>query len=122
MKDEAKPREWWVKAQGNQQDCSIKIAAQFGDIDLTNPGEDRWIYTIIQTVNPGNNPVSLLTKWLNFVERSAYDAMAAENKRLREALESIVSRGKGTGGAVVCTTETLRAIAREALGREEPAD
>ena len=38
-----------------------------------------------------------------------------ENERLIAALKDIVTRGKGNGGLVVVTSETLRGIARAAL-------
>jgi len=43
--------------------------------------------------------------------------LQAENKRLREALEQIERRatGRGNGAAVICTMQTLGAIARGAL-------
>lgn len=38
-----------------------------------------------------------------------------KNEKYKQALEDIVTRGKGPGGAVVTTTETLRSIAKAAL-------
>lgn len=38
-----------------------------------------------------------------------------ERDRYRTALEDITNRGRGVGGAACVTTETLRAIARDAL-------
>ena len=43
------------------------------------------------------------------------ESIRIQRDRYKKALEDITKRGKGTGGAAVVTTETLRAIAKEAL-------
>lgn len=70
-----KVREFWVEATGNQKDELSEFLSSDHVIDLSNPGEDRWIYTTIQTVNPGTNSVAMKKKWLHLVEYSAYKEM-----------------------------------------------
>ncbi len=59
------PRDFWVKATGYQNEA---CTSPNKGIDLTLPGEDRWIYTTIQTVHPGTNSVAMKTKWLHVRE------------------------------------------------------
>lgn len=61
-------RVFWVEATGNQRDDENGLQNPDYEIDLTDPGEDRWIYTTIQTVDPGNNSVAKKKKYLKLVE------------------------------------------------------
>jgi myosin heavy subunit len=78
-------RKWFVKAQGNQLDVPVSCKLQPSDnIDLTKPGEDRWIYTVIQSVDPSTNPTSMTAKWLTLVVASALTALQAELEQVKE--------------------------------------
>lgn len=79
---------WWLKAQGNQLDkapvCSLDCD---DDIDVTEPGEDRWIATIIQSVDPEPNPISKKAKWIKIVQKADYDALADRLAECEAALQ-----------------------------------
>lgn len=84
-----KIRTVWVKALGNQRDEPIRFKPEQGDIDLTSIGEDRWIYTIIQSVDPGTNPISMLTKWLTLVPLDDYNKLLEQAELMAAALKCI---------------------------------
>ena len=97
-----KPRVFWVKAEGHQLDDTIRVAKCADDhIDLTQPGENRWIATIIQQVDPGTNPISMTTKWLHLIERRFFDKQAEELEKLRAELERERLRLAATGTAAL---------------------
>lgn len=73
MPQEKAHREFWVKATGHQSETMT--TDKIDEIDLTNPGEHRWIYTHIQTVNPGTNSVAKMWKWLHVIEIGAFNDM-----------------------------------------------
>lgn len=70
-------REWWIKANGKQENK---------DIDISLPGEDRWIETTVQSIDPGTNSVALRNAYLHVVEYSELLAYKAEIKRLKHQL------------------------------------
>jgi hypothetical protein len=86
MKTEKQVRTFWVKALGNQRDVPVRFKPELGDIDLTVKGEDRWIYTIVQSVNPGTNSVSQMTKWLEVIPKEDHLAIVAELESLLKDL------------------------------------
>lgn len=59
-----KPKEYWIWAVGEQEGL---------EIDLSVPGEDRWVDTTVQTVDPGNNSVAKKKAFIHVIEKSAYD-------------------------------------------------
>lgn len=85
-------RVFYLKAVGNQSDRPIRIPPELGDIDLTNPGEDRWIYTLVQTVDPTNNPVSMKTKWLHLIEQRHYQELETKFNTALDIIESLYKR------------------------------
>ena len=71
-------KRWYVKAQGNQLETPVYCQLSEDDcIDISQPGEDRWIATIIQTVDPTNNPRSMTSKWVCMVLASDHDRVVA---------------------------------------------
>lgn len=69
-----KAREFWIKAEGHQysNEPIFPGKSDVDTIDLTQNGEDRWIYTIIQTVNPNTNPILNQAKWLHVIDYIYY--------------------------------------------------
>lgn len=80
-----KTRQFWAKATGYQHEACTSPNEV---IDLTSPGEDRWIYTTIQTVNPGTDSLSTQNqyKWLHLVEHSAYVKLESALRVAEETL------------------------------------
>lgn len=89
-------RQFWVKATGHQlKNTPVEINISTYDvIDLSNNGEDRWIYTAIQTVDPTNNPVAAEQKWLHLVPYSAYAALKSDNEDLEKHYSSANKEAK----------------------------
>ncbi len=78
-------RAYFVKAQGHQYEQQSFASLTPDDyIDLTIPGEDRWIQTIIQTVDPTTNPTSKTAKWLRLKDANKITSLC-------EALEVCVT-------------------------------
>lgn len=81
------PKVYYVKAQGNQYERPVYYTLSDDDyIDLTLPGEDRWIATIIQTVPPYTNAVSSMAKWLDLVKHEDYTEVLKERDELKQKL------------------------------------
>lgn len=85
MTENKRARQYWVKATGGQLKVPVEINSnEFDNIDLTT-GDDRWIYTVIQTVDPTTNPTSMKQKWLHLIEYSEVERLEAENDLLKRS-------------------------------------
>jgi hypothetical protein len=86
MTENKRARHYWVKATGGQLKVPVEINSnEFDNIDLTT-GDDRWIYTVIQTVDPTTNPTSMKQKWLHLIEFSEVQRLEWKDKMLGEQL------------------------------------
>jgi len=93
-------KKYYVKASGHQNDES-PVYARYSDYDVIDmmKGDDRWIYTIMQTVNPETNPLSTTTDWFVFIEalpvlaklQQQAEKITELESRLKEA-ESVIKR------------------------------